>query len=255
MAMMRRVGLLALLAGSLGAVVLFAAPATAAATTDVNCSDLRSQDAAQTYFDGRTSDADRLDADSDGRACEANDPHSSGTWSLVGLAVLFAAGLARYTTIDRRRAPKDAEAATPVEPVAEPVAVGARLVLVTQASDSSAAAPGHRNEVLASASTGTLGELARALRVVPYGERMSLLESHASAHGTPPKDVLAELAAQTTDLELQGWALAGYDPPWTVRVMRCSCVDGLRNFQLAMADDGTRYWACASCHQPVRTTS
>ncbi len=37
--------------------------------------------------------------------------------------------------------------------------------------------------------------------------------------------------------------------------MRCSCVDGLRNFQLSTADDGTRYWACASCHQPVRTTS
>ena len=255
--MTRRMGLLALLAGSFGALVLCAAPATASATTDVNCADLQNRDAAQTYFDGRTGDADHLDGDSDGRACEANQPHSSDTWTLIALAALFAAGLARYTTFEKRGTPQDAEATAPVEPVAEPAVVGAPSLVLLQGSgdDPSIAAPGHRQGVFASAQTGTLGELARALRMVPYGERMSLLESHASAHGTPAKEVLADLAAQITDLELQGWALAGYDPPWTVRVMRCSCVDGLRNFQLAMDDDGNRYWACASCHQPVRTTS
>ena len=102
--------------------------------------------------------------------------------------------------------------------------------------------------------TGSVTELARALRMVKYGERMTVLEQHAAAHGASPRDVLDALAHSTSDLELQGWALAGYDPPWTVRVMRCSCVDGLRNFQLSTADDGSRYWACASCHQPVSTT-
>ena len=84
---------------------------------------------------------------------------------------------------------------------------------------------------------------------------MSVLEAARRRTRLLPADVLDALARSTTDLELQGWALAGYDPPWTVRVMRCACVDGLRNFQLSTADDGTRYWACASCHQPVRTTS
>ena len=83
----------------------------------------------------------------------------------------------------------------------------------------------------------------------------ALLEEHASAHGTKPQDVLDALAEHTTDLELQGWALAGYDPPWTVRVMRCSCVDGMRNFRLQAAEDGTHYWACASCHASDRHPS
>src|SRR3954447_21974093 len=171
--MTRRAGLLALLAGCFGAVVLIAAPASASVSADVNCADLQSRDAAQTYFDGRTGDADHLDADSDGRACEANDPHSSGTWTLIALAVLFAAGLARYTTFEKRRAPQEAEAGAPVEPVAEPAVVGAPSLVLVQGTgdDSSVAAPGRRREVLASAQTGTLGELARALRMVPYGER------------------------------------------------------------------------------------
>jgi len=235
---------LAFVAGWFGAAVLMASPASA----DVNCSDLGSQAAAQTYFDGRTADLDHLDGDGDGQACEGNAPHTGGTWTLILLGVLFAAGLARYTTFT-----KDTEAQSAEAPV-EVVSVGA-LTLPEQTAVGAAAPVQRRLTVVKVAVTGSTSELARALRMVKYSERMSVLEQHAAAHGSSPRDVLDALARSTTDLELQGWALAGYDPPWTVRVMRCECVDGLRNFQLSTADDGTRYWACASCHQPVRTTS
>jgi hypothetical protein len=240
----RRWVALAMVAGWFAAAVLMASPASA----DVNCSDLGSRTAAQTYFDGRTSDLDHLDADGDGQACEASSSHAGGTWTLILLGVLFAAGLARYTT-----STKDADEHSVAEPApAETVSVGAP-VIVEQAVG--AVAPVQRRLSLVKvAVTGSVTELARALRMVKYGERMTVLEQHAAAHGASPRDVLDALAHTTSDLELQGWALAGYDPPWTVRVMRCSCVDGLRNFQLSTADDGSRYWACASCHQPVSTT-
>jgi hypothetical protein len=244
----RRWTALALVVGWVGAAVLMASPASA----DVNCADLGSQAAAQTYYDGHAGDPDGLDADHDGTACEASAPHTGGTWTLILLGVLFVGGLARYTTFEKDREVRRAEAS---EPLDEAVATPARLVLVEQVAAGGIAAPLHREAVVNVALTGSVSELARALRMVQYSERMGLLEAHAAAHDTSPKDVLAALAASTSDLELQGWALSGYDPPWTVRVMRCSCVDGLRNFQLRTADDGTHFWACASCHQPVRTTS
>jgi hypothetical protein len=237
---------MAMVAGWFGAAVLMASPASA----DVNCADLGSQPAAQTYFDGRAGDLDHLDADSDGTACEGNAPHTGGTWTLILLGVLFAAGLARYTTFTKSAEVQSAEAPAP----AETVSVGAPALL-EQAAVGAAAPVQRRLTVVKVAVTGSVGDLARALRMVKYSDRMRVLEEHASAHGSSPREVLDALARSTTDLELQGWALAGYDPPWTVRVMRCECVDGLRNFQLSTADDGTRYWACASCHQPVRTTS
>jgi hypothetical protein len=40
-----------------------------------------------------------------------------------------------------------------------------------------------------------------------------------------------------------------------VRVMRCDCVDGLRNFQLKTAEDGSHYWCCSTCHQPVHSAT
>jgi hypothetical protein len=234
-----------MVAGWLGAAVLMASPASA----DVNCSDLGSQPTAQTYFDGRTTDADHLDADGDGRACEADAAHTGGTWTLILVGVLLAAGLARYTTFDKGREDEHAEAQAPVEAttITAPVLVEQLVV--------GAAPAQHRQSVVKVALTGSVSELARALRMVQYSERIGVLEAHAAAHGSSPKDVLASLAESTSDLELQGWALAGYDPPWTVRVMRCSCVDGLRNFQLTSAEDGSNFWACATCHQPVRATS
>jgi hypothetical protein len=247
----RQFALLALSAGWVGVAALAAASPAAA---DVDCSDLKTRDAAQTYFDGRTGDPDRLDTDADGNACEGNDPTTPGTWPLIALGVLLAGGLVRYSTMEKGRKRQHAEAELPGEPVLEPVAVSAPVIL-QQAVEASFAPPGQQREVLASAKTGSVGELARALRMVPYAERMRLLEAHAEAHGSKPQDVLNALAEHTTDLELQGWALAGYDPPWTVRVMRCSCVDGMRNFRLQTADDGSHYWACASCHTSDRHPS
>jgi len=240
----RRGVALAMVVGCFAAAVLMASPAAA----DVNCADLGSRTAAQTYFEGRTGDLDHLDGDRDGQACEASSPHAGGTWTLILLGVLFAAGLARYTTFTKDGEEQSVAAPAPVETVS----VGAP-VLVEQAAVG--AAPVERRlRVVKVSVTGSVTELARALRLVKYGERMGVLEEHAAAHGSSPREVLDALARSTSDLELQGWALAGYDPPWTVRVMRCSCVDGLRNFQLSTADDGTRYWACASCHQPVGAT-
>ena len=242
----RRWTALALLAGWFGAAVLLASPASA----DVSCSDLGNRTAAQTYFDGHPGDPDQLDADHDGRACESSAPHAGGTWTLVVLGILFAAGLARYTTFV-----KDEKSEHVEEPVPDETAE-VRAPVVLQLISSGVAAPGeHRQSVVKVALTGSVSELARALRMVPYGERMRLLEAHAAEHGSKPQDVLDSLAASTTDLELQGWALAGYDPPWTVRVMRCSCVDGMRNFRLQAADDGSHYWACATCHATDRQLS
>lgn len=233
-------------AGWVGAAVLMASPASA----DVNCSDLGNRTAAQTYFDGRAGDPDHLDADGDGKACEGIAPHAGGTWTLILLGLLFAGGIARYTTRDKRRTVEHVEEPESAKEPALAVRVPLQLV------SSGVAAPSeHRQAVVKVALTGSLSELARALRMVPYAERMSLLEAHASAHGSKPQDVLDALAARTTDLEIQGWALAGYDPPWTVRVMRCSCVDGMRNFRLQTARDGSHYWACATCHTPDRQLS
>jgi hypothetical protein len=246
----RRWTALALVVGWFGMVVLLAAPASA----DVNCSDLGNRTAAQTYFDGHAGDPDHLDADHDGQACESSAPHAGGTWTLIVLGLLFAAGLARYTTFGRDEKPETTTTAERVEEAAEVVAVGAPVLELV--SGGLAAPTQHRDTVVKVALTGSVSELARALRMVPYGERMSLLEAHASEHGSPPQDVLDALATSTTDLELQGWALAGYDPPWTVRVMRCpSCTDGMRNFRLQTAPDGSHFWACATCHTPDRQLS
>ncbi len=247
MSIVRRWTLPALMAGSFGLALLAATPAAA----DVDCADLTTRDAAQTYFDGRTGDADRLDSDGDGRACESNGGSATSTWILIGFGVLLAGALARYTRFDRPE--------VPVERVEEPLplehaVVGANAI-PEQATVGLDGPAGRRTEVLASASTGSIGALARGLRMVQYADRMHLLERHAADQGRSPQEVLDDLAEQTSDLELQGWALAGYDPPWTVRVMRCSCVDGMRNFRLQSAPDGTHYWACASCHASDRNLS
>jgi hypothetical protein len=250
MSRIRRGVCAALVAGWFGATLLVAAPASA----DVDCSDLGSRTAAQAYYDGHPGNADHLDGDGDGRACEGNAPHPEGTWTLIVLGVLLVVGLARYTTFARGSTAQDAEHtehAEPAEP-AEP-APAAAPVVVEQPAIGSVTFLGDRQSVVRVAVTGSVRELARALRMVRYSERMGVLESHAAAHGCSPRDVLADLAESTSDLELQGWALAGYEPPWTVRVMRCDCVDGLRNFQLQTAEDGSHYWCCATCHQPVRS--
>ncbi len=240
---------LAVLTGALAASVLIATPAAA----DVNCADLKTQGTAQSYFDGRTGDADGLDADSDGKACEHNSPGSPGTWTLIGLTALMAAGLIRFSTDagrQARRSPAPAPAGRPQEPVAAP-----QLSLVVNVKDDGMPEPVQKKSLVAQASAGSIGELARALRLVPYAQRMSVLEEHARVHGTPPQDVLDALAESTTDLELQGWALAGYDPPWFVRPMHCDCVGGLRNYRLRTAEDGSHFWACASCQSRDRHPS
>lgn len=233
-----------MVAGWFGMAVLMASPAAA----DVDCSDLGNRTAAQTYFDGHPGDPDHLDADHDGAACESSDQHAGGTWTLIVLGLLFAAGLARYTTLEKKPTAERVEEPVPAEVVAVGAPVSLQLI-------SGGAPPERRDHVVKVALTGSISELARALRMVRYGERMSLLEAHASEHGSTPQDVLDNLAASTSDLELQGWALAGYDPPWTVRVMRCSCVDGMRNFRLQTSSDGSHYWACATCHTADRQLS
>src|SRR4051812_30500951 len=95
----RRWAALALVTAFFGAAVLLASPAAA----DVDCADLKSQDAAQTYLDGRTGDPEGLDTDADGRACEQNEPGSPGTWTLVTLVGLMAAGLLRFSTDTERQ--------------------------------------------------------------------------------------------------------------------------------------------------------
>jgi hypothetical protein len=244
MAITRRWALPALVAVSFGLALLFVSPAAA----DVDCADLKSQDAAQTYFEGRTGDLDGLDADGDGQACEGNGGSGASTWMLIGLGALMAVALLRYTRFDQ--ASERVEEPLPLEHT-----VASVTALPVQASGGAEGPAVRRREVFASASTGSIGELARGLRMVPYVERMPLLERHAADHGRPAQEVLDELAEHTSDLELQGWALAGYDPPWPVRLMRCSCVDGIRNFQLQTAPDGSHYWACASCHAADRHLS
>lgn len=244
----------ALLAAAVGIVLLGAGPASA----DVDCVDLGSREAAQTYLEGRPGDLDGLDADGDGQACEGADDSGTGTWVLVGFAVLLAGGLLRYSRFERQPEAVEAAVATgsplPLVPVRETV-----VRVPRQATGDETVPESRPAEVVASSgrdsATGSFSELARALRVVPYGKRMALLEEYAAARGAVPRDLLDELAGHTSDLELQGWALAGYDPPWTVRLRRCSCVDAMRNFRLQTAEGGTHYWACASCHASDRQPS
>src|SRR5436190_19037101 len=90
----RRWTLAVFLAGWCGAALVAFAASPAAA--DVDCQDLKTRAAAQSYFEGRTGDADRLDGDRDGRACEGNDPATHGNWALLALGVLMAGGLLRF---------------------------------------------------------------------------------------------------------------------------------------------------------------
>ncbi|MEO7350795.1 MAG: excalibur calcium-binding domain-containing protein, partial [Marmoricola sp.] len=189
--------LLAVLAALFAVVLLGAAPASAG----VDCADLRTQRAAQSYFEGPAGASSGLDADGDGQACEGNTPTSDGKWTLLGLGGVIAAVLLGNWMMAKRR--------TQPRPAAGPDPVWAPV--------------GATRRVLAAAPAGSLAELARALRRVPHGERMPLLEEHARSHGSSPQDVLDALVAQVTDLALQRWALAGYGPPSHVRMMFCPC--------------------------------
>lgn len=82
--------LLALLATLFAVALLGTVPASAAT---VDCGDLRTQRAAQSYLEGPSADAARLDADGDGRACEANTATSNGIWTVLGLGGLIVAVL------------------------------------------------------------------------------------------------------------------------------------------------------------------
>jgi hypothetical protein len=230
--------LLVLLAGFFGLALLGAAPASA----DVNCSDLTSRSAAQAYFDGHRGDADHLDADGDGRACENHAPATPGDQSLVGLGVLVAALLVGNQLLARRKARPDSER-EPIEKVGQRVSAPAG-----PRREGLLASTGHKQSLIELASTGSLDELTRALRLLRYGERMPLLEEYAKAHGSAPQDVLDALVQKSDDLKVQGWALAGYGPPAHVRLMFCTCVGGLRNFRLHTSPDGYRSWTCATCH-------
>lgn len=217
--------LLALLATAFAIALLSAVPASAAT---VGCSDLRTQRAAQSYLEGPSADASRLDADGDGRACEGSVATSDGAWTVLGLGGLIVAVLVGNWVLAKR----------------ESARVGA-------APESSLAPAGERQQILEAARSGSLGELARALRRMPYGDRMPLLAEHARAHGAAPQDVLDALAAEVDDVALQRWALTGYGPPSHVRTMFCPCVGATRNFLINEAADGLHTWTCASCGLPA----
>jgi hypothetical protein len=233
--------LLVLLAGFFGLALLGAAPASA----DVNCSDLTSRSAAQVYLEGHPGDADHLDADGNGQACEHNAPATPDNQSLLVLGVLVAALLVGNQVLAKRevRSGRDRR----------PDEIGRQRVsaLAEPRREGLLAATGQKQALIELASTGSLDELARALRLLRYGERMPLLEEYAGAHGSAPQDVLDALVETCDDLRLQGWALAGYGPPAQVRLMFCACVGGLRNFRLHTSPDGYRSWTCATC-QNVR---
>ena len=54
----------------LAGAMMFASPASADHGTDLDCADFGSQGEAQAHFEAHPGDPDRLDADSDGVACE-----------------------------------------------------------------------------------------------------------------------------------------------------------------------------------------
>ena len=228
--------LLSLLAGLYCLALLGLSPAQA----DVDCADLTTRSAAASYYAAHPADADRLDADGDGRACEHNVPTNHTDLSLLGLGALVGAALLGSWLVEKRRPRLPARGApvAPAPPLASPFA-----------------AAGHKRELVSAAHAGSLGELAHALRRVPYAERLELLESHAATHGAAPQEVLDALAGDAGDLELQRWALVGYGPPSHVRSMHCSCVGGLRNFRLGLTSEGVRSWSCVTCHVPARLTS
>lgn len=232
--------LLAFVAGTFGTLMVLASPASA----DVDCADLDTQGAAQNYFDGRSGDPDGLDADSDGRACEASDPSGSDRWTLLGLAALLVGGLFRFSTDEKRQARRLVKGARP-----DGLETGAAAMVPRQGVGADASLSGRRSRLVTTGSTGSLADLTQALRQVPYAERLALLELHASEHDRPAQDVLDELAGDPGDLELQGWAMAGYEPRWTVRLAVCTCTGTLRNHRLYVDPVGERTWSCSGCRR------
>lgn len=192
--------LLLLLATLVAIALLGEAPASA----DVDCADLKSTSAAQSYFEGPPGDLDGLDADADGQACEANDPSSYGRLALPGLAVLLLGVLLVNGLGAMRRAGRGLEQPIPAE--ALPLQRLAR-----QPTGGFLAAPGRKQALLDAAPDGSLDELARALRLVPADRRMSLVELYAVAHHAVPQDVLDALVAEVSDVGIQRWASMGYD--------------------------------------------
>jgi len=196
--------LLTLLAIVFAFVALGATPASA----DVDCADLTTGGAAQAYFDGRAADLDQLDADGDGRACESNDPHGYGQWSLPGLAALMLGALALSVVTARRKARTRAELPVPAQrPTQGPI-----QRLAQQPSGGILAPAGRKQAVLDAAPDGSLGDLARALRLVPPAKRMSLVELFAVAHHAEVQDVLDLLVSEVSDVGLQRWASIANDP-------------------------------------------
>jgi hypothetical protein len=104
------------LAAALAMLLILAAPALA--QDDLNCDDFGSQAEAQAHYDSDRSDPDRLDADSDGEACEEHD---------------YAAGSDAESTADDITTPERAElggggAADAIDPVLASVAASGALL-------------------------------------------------------------------------------------------------------------------------------
>ncbi len=193
---------LVLLAALCGLALLGAAPATA----DVDCANLPSQGAAQSYFDGRSGDADGLDADADGRACEASDPVDLGSWTLFGLVGLLLGALVVNGVLARRKGHQPEGSRTPV-PHRQP-APHVALQRTGDALETTA-----RSRTSLATADDSLEGLIRALRRVPRTKRMPLVELYAVAHHTASQDVLTAVADQATELELRRWARPGRDSP------------------------------------------
>jgi hypothetical protein len=189
--------LLVLLATWFALAMLGVAPASA----DVDCADLKSRSMAQSYFEGRSGDLDRLDSDADGQACEATDPHSYGKLSLPGFAVLVVGALVVNGLIARRQARnRDAH---PV-PVVRETAPAPRVPV--QRPGAAVPVPEARHVLVRVAPDRSLEDLAHALCRVPLAKRRSLVELYAVAHHATPQDILGALAVEVSDVGLQRWA-------------------------------------------------
>ena len=248
MATTRRRALLVLMAGWCGAAVLAAPPVAA----DVDCQDLKTRAAAQSYYEGRPGDPDQLDSDLDGRACEGNDPATHGNWALLALGVLMAGGLLRFA-VDEDRQLRRRTATAPLE---EPGRSRCRSRSSTRAGRRRG---GHVPGPEERAGLRCVQRLARraGARASPRAVRRTHVDAreprslawHATSAGAG--------CPRRTDRRpgAPGLGARGLRPSLDcaseVLLLRRRAAQP----SAAHAPDGTHYWSCATCNRPDRQVS